>query len=144
MQGSILSVHVIDARDLESENGQASAQVKLAIEGQSSKTAVVERTNEPVWDEVIIFDIKKGVEPLQITVVDTKGERKPLCYASIPLEHLWANHPEEIDQMKKDQVWDLKVDADPFSANAGRSKIRIAMQWIYSKVNLLEDILEKV
>ena len=41
--------------------------------------------------------------------------------------------PPEIDQMKKDELYDLEPQ--------GSGQIRIALQWIYSKVKLLEDIL---
>ncbi len=70
MVGSILSVHVIDARDVKPSSGRglATSQIRLQIEGQSSKTRQVERSNEPVWDEVLIFDIKSGSEPLKVTL----------------------------------------------------------------------------
>ena len=41
--------------------------------------------------------------------------------------------PPEIDQMKKDELYDLQP--------PGSGQIRISLQWIYSKVKLLEDIL---
>ena len=41
MQNSIISVHIIDARDLRPGNRLANAQVRLSIEGQSSKTQKV-------------------------------------------------------------------------------------------------------
>ena len=41
--------------------------------------------------------------------------------------------PPDIDQMKKDALYDL--------APLGAGKIRISIQWIYSKVKLLTDIL---
>ena len=44
-----------------------------------------------------------------------------------------APEPPEIDQMKKDELYDLQP--------AGSGQIRISLQWIYSKVKLLEDIL---
>ena len=41
--------------------------------------------------------------------------------------------------MKKDQLYDLYSD-EQMTELAGRSQIRIAVQWIYSKVKLIEDI----
>jgi hypothetical protein len=38
--------------------------------------------------------------------------------------------------MKKDRLYDLT-----FEEAGTRSQIRLALQWIYSKVKLLEDIL---
>ena len=39
----------------------------------------------------------------------------------------------EIDQLRKDELYDLTP--------AGNGQIRIMLQWIYSKVKLLDDIL---
>ena len=44
-----------------------------------------------------------------------------------------APDPPEIDQMKKDELYDLQPQ--------GSGQIRISLQWIYSKVKLLDDIL---
>ena len=41
--------------------------------------------------------------------------------------------PPEIDQMKKDELYDLQP--------PGAGQVRISLQWIYSKVKLLDDIL---
>ena len=46
-----------------------------------------------------------------------------------------SEEPNEIDQMKKDKLYDL---------GNGTSQIRVALQWIYSKVKLLEDILTQL
>lgn len=43
--------------------------------------------------------------------------------------------PSDIDQMKRDSLYDL---------GAGNSQIRVVLQWIYSKVKLLSDILESL
>ena len=41
--------------------------------------------------------------------------------------------PPDIDQMKNDELYDLQP--------PGSGQIRISLQWIYSKVKLLKDIL---
>ena len=43
--------------------------------------------------------------------------------------------PSEIDQMKKDSLYDI---------GRGNGQIRVVLQWIYSKVKLLSDILESL
>ena len=69
MQGSILSVHVIDARDLRpSSGGVANARVRLAIEGNRSSTQEIPGSNNPVWNEVSAFDILEGIEKLSVQV----------------------------------------------------------------------------
>ena len=59
MQGSILSVHVIDARELRpaSGSGVVNARVRLMIEGNRSNTLEIPGSNNPVWNEVSAFDI---------------------------------------------------------------------------------------
>ena len=58
MQGSILSVHVIDARELKGNSGgAANARVRLSIEGNRSNTLEIPGSNNPVWNEVSAFDI---------------------------------------------------------------------------------------
>ena len=76
MKGSTLSVHVIDARNLKSSNDFANSQVRLSIEEQSSNTQRVNNSNDPVWNEVIAFDISKGTEPLVIEVMDFISTRQ--------------------------------------------------------------------
>ena len=70
MQGSILSVHVIDARELRTANPRvsANARVRLSMEQNRSNTQEVPGTNNPVWNEVIAFDILRGAENLQVQV----------------------------------------------------------------------------
>lgn len=138
MQGSILSVHVIDARDLVPALGRnfANAQITLSIEGESRRTEPVAATNDPVWDQVLIMDIKEGTDPLKLTVQDVGNDRSRtrIGYCEIPLSSL-SEEPGEIDQIKFDKLYDL---------GNGRSTVRIAVQWIYSTVKLLEDILQQV
>ena len=68
MVNSILSVHVIDGRELIplSRNRLANAQVRLQIEDHTSKTKKHPASNDPVWNEVIAFDILTGREPLRV------------------------------------------------------------------------------
>ena len=71
MQGSILSVHVIDARELVNTAQPripVNARVRLSMEQNHSNTQEVPGTNNPVWNEVIAFDIMRGVENLHVQV----------------------------------------------------------------------------
>ena len=60
--------------------------------------------------------------------------RTRIGYCEIPLSSL-SEEPGEIDQIKFDKLYEL---------GNGRSTVRIALQWIYSTVKLLEDILQQV
>lgn len=73
MKGSILSVHLIDARELQPVfSNQANAQVRLMIEGNRSSTKENAFSNNPVWNEVSAFDIEQGQDVLKVEVLDCK------------------------------------------------------------------------
>jgi len=149
MVGSILSIHVVDARDILPANNYTSANcyLKLSLDGQTSKTLSVANNNDPVWDEVIIFDIRTGREKLLVQLYDVQGgfvsSNNLVGSCEISLESLSeqqqstldrTNNQDSaaIDQMKQDRLYDMKN---------GKTKVRLAIQWIYSRVKLLEDIL---
>ena len=59
MKQSILSVHLVDARELRPAFGRtANAQVRTSIEGNRDATKDTVLSNNPVWNEVITFDIE--------------------------------------------------------------------------------------
>lgn len=66
MEGSILTVRVIEARDLLAKdmNGLSDPYTILQIEGQRIQTKTIEKTLNPVWNESFTFDITEGREPL--------------------------------------------------------------------------------
>ncbi len=72
MEGSVLTVTVIEARELHgtSIRGGSNAYVLLSIEGQKSQTEVVSGSNDPVWNDIITFDIIQGKEMLTCQVFD--------------------------------------------------------------------------
>lgn len=75
MKGSILSVHVIDARELRPVfSNQANAQVRIMIEGTRINTKENPFSNNPVWNEVSAFDIERGQDNLVIQVLDCQPD----------------------------------------------------------------------
>jgi Ca2+-dependent lipid-binding protein len=72
MHGSILTVHVVEARDLKPMDmeGTSDPYVVLQIEDQKIETNYKKSTLAPVWNESFTFDIIHGKEPLKITVMD--------------------------------------------------------------------------
>ena len=102
----------------------------MSIEGETSRTQEIPNTNDPVWNEVIAFDILKGSDTLKLSVIDviSKDEKEQIGACEIDLSFL--QDKETVDQMKKDRLCDL----------GDGSQIRVAIQWIYSKVKLLKDI----
>ena len=87
MQGSILSVHVIDARELRPANGVvANARVRLDIEGNPSRTQEIPSSNNPVWNEVNAFDIVQGRENLKVEVQDVLPDRKRTVIGEVEID----------------------------------------------------------
>jgi len=72
MNGSILTVHVVEARELRANNveGLLDPFVELTIEDQVSKTNYKKGTLDPVWNESSTFDIVHGQDPLKLEVLD--------------------------------------------------------------------------
>jgi Ca2+-dependent lipid-binding protein len=72
MHGSILTVHVVEARDLRpmDMDGTSDPYVVLQIEDQRIETNYKKSTLSPVWNESFTFDIMHGKEPLKIVVMD--------------------------------------------------------------------------
>ena len=50
----------------------------MSIEGETSRTQEIPNTNDPVWNEVIAFDILKGSDTLKLSVIDviSKDEKE--------------------------------------------------------------------
>ena len=59
MHGSILTIHIVEARDLQSMDmgGTADPYVVLEIEDQKHETNVKSSTLQPVWNESTTFEI---------------------------------------------------------------------------------------
>ena len=59
MVGSILTVHVVEARELKAMDmdGTSDPYVELIIEGQKIVTNIKKSTLSPVWNESFTFDI---------------------------------------------------------------------------------------
>ena len=72
MVGSILTVHVVEARDLKpmDVDGTSDPYVVLEIENQKIETNYKKSTLAPVWNESFTFEITHGREPLRVTVFD--------------------------------------------------------------------------
>ncbi len=72
MVGSILTVHVVEARDLKAMDmdGFSDPYVELLIEGQKIQTNYKKSTLTPVWNESFTFDIQHGRDPLEVYVYD--------------------------------------------------------------------------
>ena len=72
MVGSVLTATIVEARELRSGRytGAPNPYVVLQIEGQKSATDPVPKTVDPVFNEIISFDIVTGRESLVVQVFD--------------------------------------------------------------------------
>lgn len=136
MHGSILTVHVVEARDLKpmDMDGTSDPYVVLQIEDQRIETNYKKSTLNPVWNESFTFEIVHGSEPLQIVAMDKdfygKDDFEGMCDFSL------ANLQ---DQMKHDQWLDLKDE----NGQPSQGRIRLMLQWVYSKVQYFTEYLSK-
>jgi stromal membrane-associated protein len=104
MVGSVLTCTVIEARELRSTRltGSANPYVILSIEGQRSQTDQITGTADPVWNEIMSFDIATGKDIIKVEVFDRSdiGRDVPLGECAISLDTLR-------DQYKHDEWFDL-------------------------------------
>jgi Ca2+-dependent lipid-binding protein len=71
MIGSVLTANLIEARELKSTKltGSVRPYIVMLVEGQKS-TSEVSESADPVWNEIITFDIMTGREDLIIQIFD--------------------------------------------------------------------------
>ena len=147
MKGSILTVDVIEAKDLVpmDTNGLSDPYVILECESQRVQSKYIPETLNPVWKEEFTFEIESNSAVLKVVVMDRdallsddyEGE------VEIPLSILK-------DQMKYDQYFPLKnIDGSKKGEKTLENpkeyygKIHLSLQWIWSKVKYLEDIIQQ-
>mgnify|MGYP000926628667 CR=1 FL=1 len=72
MENSVLTVSVIEARDLKPMDfdGVSDPYVILECAGQTCQTKYHKSTLNPIWEESFTFDIFKGDEILKVLVMD--------------------------------------------------------------------------
>jgi C2 domain/EF-hand domain pair len=136
MKGSVLTVSVIEAKDLVpmDANGFSDPYVILECENQKVQSKYIPKTLNPIWNEEFTFNIETGTGDLKVTVMDKdnimqddfEGE---VC---IPLSTFQ-------DQMKHDQIYYL--DKQPDSSKKSQARIHLCIQWIWSKTKYFEDII---
>jgi len=137
MEGSILTVHLVEARDLKSStiNGTADPYVIIQIEGQKIESNFKKSNLNPVWNESFTFEISHGREKMRVIIMDkdTFGNDDFAGECYIDLDTLR-------DQMKHDTWYDLH-EKDRQIVMQGR--IRLMLQWVYSKVQYFSEYLQK-
>lgn len=138
MEGSYLTVKVIEARNLKpmNDNNSSDPYAIVSIEGQKEETKFVEATLNPKWDETFKFDVKTGKDNLEILVLDRDFYNADNFEGKLVL-----NLSEFKDQMKVDKWYDLQ------STNVSerwQGEIRVEVQWIHSRIKFFDDLLARL
>jgi hypothetical protein len=82
---------------------------------------------------VQLFDVQGGFVSSQNLVGSCEINLESLSETpQSTIDRMTNQETTAIDQMKQDRLYDVKN---------GKTKVRLAIQWIYSRVKLLEDIL---
>jgi len=108
MVGSLLSIHVIDGRDLFGvSNKTINPVLQITCGLEKAKTATVPPSIEPIWDQTFNFNIKTGTEKIKVMLYD--GTSKVAgCEVEIDLYQIYDEvDANDIDQMKHDKLYTL-------------------------------------
>eukprot|EP00343_Euplotes_focardii_P005541 CAMPEP_0205810326 /NCGR_PEP_ID=MMETSP0205-20121125/14507_1 /ASSEMBLY_ACC=CAM_ASM_000278 /TAXON_ID=36767 /ORGANISM="Euplotes focardii, Strain TN1" /LENGTH=321 /DNA_ID=CAMNT_0053088347 /DNA_START=102 /DNA_END=1064 /DNA_ORIENTATION=+ len=138
MEGSYLTVRIIEARNLKpmNDNNTSDPYVVVSIEGQKEETQFVEMTLNPKWDETFKFDIKTAKDLLEVLVLD-----RDLYSADDFQGKMALNLMDFRDQMKTDKWYDLQ---STNTKDMWQGEIRVEVQWIHSRIKFFEDLLHRL
>ena len=136
MVGSVLTCHVREAKNLKPMNmrGKSDPYVVLTCERQRIETKYIPNEVNPVWDEVFTFQIDRHDSNLKVAIMDrsSMGGDEFQGQLVIPLSTM-------ADQLKHDNYYELKSkDNQPWPG-----KLRLGLQWVYSKVKYFQTIIQQ-
>ena len=69
-EDAILSVRIVEARELKPIGGKADPYCVLRFGGQQQKTNYQKQDLNPVWNEVFTFEVETGKEILEVIIYD--------------------------------------------------------------------------
>jgi hypothetical protein len=125
MENSTLTVTVAEMHNLRVNEITNSCYAVAFLECEDQKFQTTQQpanTPDPVLNESFVFEIKKGVDDLQIRVINADNNEL-IGRTAVKLNTLR-------DQQRKEEWYDL-IDAE---GRLTRSRVRIGLQWIYSRV----------
>ena len=136
MVGSVLTCNVREAKGLKATGvrGSYNPYVVLTCEKQRIETKYVPGEANPVWDEVFTFQIEQKDSSLKIGVFNhsTLRDDEFLGLVQVPLASIE-------DQLKHDTYFDIKGKG----GEQDLGKIRLGLQWIWSKKAYFETIIQQ-
>lgn len=129
MEGSTLTVRVVEAQNLTVVTGRPTAYVNLICERQQIATKPIQSEKNPNWDETFSFKITMGSGELLIQVYNkgTISKDDLLGFCSVPLQDFR-------DQAKYERWYQLQ-------GRSTNSRILLAIQWIHRQTEYLEGII---
>jgi hypothetical protein len=128
MEGSLLTVRVIEAQNLTTLTGKPSASAHLLCEKQQISTKVIKNDRNPNWDETFSFRIGIGTGELLIQVFNEGQMSKDdlLGTTSVSLS-------EFKDQKRHERWFGLP--------GKGGARILLNVQWIHRKTEYLAEMI---
>jgi hypothetical protein len=132
MEGSLLTVRVIEAQNLVSATGKPSAYTNLLCEKQQIATKIVKNERNPNWEESFTFKISVGTGELLIQVFNegTISKDDLLGTSSVPLQ--------EFKDQKKHERW------FHLQGRSSTARVLLSIQWIHRKTEYLAAIVEEL
>lgn len=90
MEGSTISVHVIKGDEvLKWANNPPTSVFTVEVDGKSQETKVVEETYNPKFDQVLVFDVTSGTQPVRVKAeMVTNGSRESIGTCEIDFKTL--------------------------------------------------------
>jgi len=135
MDSSELKVVLVEAQDIfENDNTRRPAfpVVQVTFQNQIVETKdVVEKTDSPSWNQEFIFKVRQPQGDMLVTVFNKKKDYQFIGQFSVSLE--------ELKDQKLKEKWVQLLGKNEGEVKEGR--LLIHMQWIHSKVLLLEELI---
>ena len=136
MQGSFVTVLVKSAQNLypKSSNGFSNPYVIVECGENTAQTEAINDSLNPSWEEIFSLPVnKKGLDIKLIVMSKNLLGDKFLGKVSIPLNAL-------VDQLKHEQYFTLFGENE---SDKWQGRICLELQWIWSKVKYLKDIISE-
>ncbi|CAD8096841.1 unnamed protein product [Paramecium primaurelia] len=137
MEGSQLCVIVIQAANLKADGKQLDPFITLQFDKFEKQTTINKGPN-PIWKETqkFYFPVQTGKEDLKLTVCDFDKYTPNIVIARVDL-----NLSNNGFNLKNQQLHDIWLDLYDINGNRSGSQLNIQIQWVYSKVKYLRDVL---
>lgn len=136
MEGSSLSVSVLEAQNLKptDSDGSADPYALLHCEGQRIETRYHLNTLNPIWQETFTFQIRTGTDPLKVMVMDHDDVGSDNCVGEVSID---------LGNMRDQREHEGWFELTGKEKGKGQGRIRLKMQWIWSKTIYLKEILKE-